>query len=60
LFRHSNGFDRTISIHDPQDDLAIEGMLGEFVAGIREARAWKVSLEDTVAALNTLKEVPDA
>jgi predicted dehydrogenase len=60
LSRDSSGFDFDDSLYHEQVALANEAMLAEFVAGIRETRPWSVTLDDTLAALHTLKEVPDA
>ena len=43
-------------MHQQDEVLAIQNMLSEFVAGLRENRDWKVSLEDTLNALATVKE----
>ena len=40
--------------------LTIRNMLGEFVAGIRENRPWTVTPEDTLGALQTVKEASHA
>jgi predicted dehydrogenase len=47
-------------LRQPDDLLATRNMLGEFVAGIREERAWSVTLQDIINALTTLKEVTHA
>lgn len=43
-------------IHKQDELLAIQNMLQEFVAGIRENRAWNTSVDDTLAALSTVEE----
>lgn len=44
-------------IHPESQRLAIQKMLTEFLAGIREERPWSVRLQDTIDALATVKEV---
>ncbi|MFP6864924.1 MAG: hypothetical protein VCA35_03200 [Roseibacillus sp.] len=43
-------------VHEQNSLLGIQHMLQEFVGGIRENRAWKVSIRDTLRALATIKE----
>lgn len=43
-------------IHQENQLLAMQTMLTEFLAGIREERPWSVRLQDTIDALATVKE----
>lgn len=44
-------------LHGQNELLALQGMVREFVGGLRDQRPWRVSADDAIDALTTLKEV---